>query len=207
SNGESRIINLNGIDYNILFTGGYESCCCCVDPVSYLGIMIKVEAHDTTPPIITSATASPDTIIANGIDTSLLNVTAIDDISGIASVTVNLSAIGGSANQEMQNNNGVWQHITNATVIGSFKLQVIVTDNAGNSNTSFIELNTIVPCNVTGDFNDNCRVDIGDVTYVAYMVVGKIPVDMDADFNGNGRVDIGDATKIAYYVVGKISEL
>ncbi|MFQ6063812.1 MAG: hypothetical protein ACE5J9_11680, partial [Methanosarcinales archaeon] len=30
------------------------------------------------------------------------------------------------------------------------------------------------------------------VTYVAYMVVGKVPVDLSADFNGNGRVDIGD---------------
>ncbi|HID28033.1 MAG TPA: DUF3344 domain-containing protein, partial [Methanosarcinales archaeon] len=60
---------------------------------------------------------------------------------------------------------------------------------------------------VKGDFNENGRVDIGDAAYVAYMVVGKVPVDLSADFNGNGRVDIGDATKIAYYVVGKISKL
>ncbi|MFQ6063675.1 MAG: dockerin type I repeat-containing protein, partial [Methanosarcinales archaeon] len=58
-----------------------------------------------------------------------------------------------------------------------------------------------------GDFNGNGRVDIGDATYVAYMVVGKVPEDLKADFNGNGRVDIGDAAKIAYYLVGKISEL
>ena len=60
---------------------------------------------------------------------------------------------------------------------------------------------------VKGDFNENGRVDIGDAAYVAYMVVGKVPVDLSADFNGNGRVDIGDASKIAYYVVGKISKL
>ncbi|MFQ6061984.1 MAG: dockerin type I domain-containing protein, partial [Methanosarcinales archaeon] len=60
---------------------------------------------------------------------------------------------------------------------------------------------------VKGDFNGNGRVDIGDVTYVAYMVVGKVPEDPSADFNGNGRVDIGDASKIAYYLVGKISKL
>ncbi|MFQ6055744.1 MAG: hypothetical protein ACE5J3_07165 [Methanosarcinales archaeon] len=60
---------------------------------------------------------------------------------------------------------------------------------------------------IKGDFNGNGRVDIGDATYVAYMVVGKVPVNMDADFNNNGRVDIGDAAKIAYYVVGKIDAL
>ncbi|MFQ6120368.1 MAG: DUF4430 domain-containing protein, partial [Methanosarcinales archaeon] len=60
---------------------------------------------------------------------------------------------------------------------------------------------------VKGDFNGNGRVDIGDVTYVAYMIVGKVPMDLKADFNGNGRVDIGDASKIAYYLVGKIDTL
>ncbi|MFQ6071727.1 MAG: dockerin type I domain-containing protein [Methanosarcinales archaeon] len=58
-----------------------------------------------------------------------------------------------------------------------------------------------------GDFDGNGRVDIGDATYVAYMVVGKVLEELEADFNGNGRVDIGDAAKIAYYLVGKISEL
>ncbi|UUX92573.1 PKD domain-containing protein [Methanoplanus endosymbiosus] len=58
-----------------------------------------------------------------------------------------------------------------------------------------------------GDFNGNGIVDIGDVSRVAYMVVGLTPVDMAADFNGNGEVDTGDAAKIAWYFVGNISEL
>jgi hypothetical protein len=58
-----------------------------------------------------------------------------------------------------------------------------------------------------GDFNGNGKVDIGDVSKVAYMVVGKEPADLAADFNGNGAVDIGDAAKIAYYFVGKIEAL
>ena len=58
-----------------------------------------------------------------------------------------------------------------------------------------------------GDLNRDNRIDIADVTMVAYMVVGKIEPDLAADFNGNGRVDIGDLAKIAYYVLGKISEL
>ncbi len=60
---------------------------------------------------------------------------------------------------------------------------------------------------IKGDFNYNGYVDIGDVVYVAHMVIGKIKPDSSADFNGNGRVDIGDLAKIAYYVIGKISEL
>jgi|GEM_PF-3392735 len=60
---------------------------------------------------------------------------------------------------------------------------------------------------VKGDFNGNEEVDIGDVTYVAHMVVGKIPQDLRADFNGNNRVDIGDLAKIAYYLLGKIGEI
>jgi len=58
-----------------------------------------------------------------------------------------------------------------------------------------------------GDFNNNGVVDIGDVSKVAYMVVGKAAADPAADFNENGAVDIGDAAKIAYYYVGKIPAL
>ncbi|GEM_PF-1585395 len=60
---------------------------------------------------------------------------------------------------------------------------------------------------IKGDFNDNGRIDIGDVVYVAYMVLRKIPEDTKADFNNNGKVDIGDLAKIAYYFLGKINEL
>lgn len=55
--------------------------------------------------------------------------------------------------------------------------------------------------------NGNGRIDIGDVSYVAYMVVNKIPQNLKADFNGNYKVDIGDLAKIAYYLIGKIDKL
>jgi len=58
-----------------------------------------------------------------------------------------------------------------------------------------------------GDFNGNGRVDIGDVTRVAYMVVGLTPVDYAADFDGSGLVNVGDAAKIAWYYVGKVPVL
>jgi len=61
---------------------------------------------------------------------------------------------------------------------------------------------------VRGDFNHNWRVDVGDVSLVAYMVVGRASILLpDADFNNNGIVDIGDAAKIAWFQVGKIPEL
>ena len=58
-----------------------------------------------------------------------------------------------------------------------------------------------------GDFGGDGVVDIGDVSKVAYMVVGKEPADLAADFNQNGKVDIGDAAKIAYFFVEKIEAL
>ena len=60
---------------------------------------------------------------------------------------------------------------------------------------------------IKGDFKGDGRVDIGDVAFVAHMVVGKATADPAADFNGNGAVDIGDAAKIAYFYVEKIPAL
>ena len=70
-----------------------------------------------------------------------------------------------------------------------------------------VVVNGSIKVSVKGDFNENCKVDIGDVAYVAYMVVGKVKPGLAADFNGNGRVDIGDLAKIAYCLVGKLDEL
>jgi len=96
---------------------------------------VNITVRDTTPPVITGANANPPEIEANGTDNTLLNVTATD-LSGIASVSVNLSAIGGLSAQAMTNYSGVWQFVTNTTIFGTFELPVNITDNAGNSNTS-----------------------------------------------------------------------
>jgi len=56
---------------------------------------------------------------------------------------------------------------------------------------------------IKGDFNNNSRVDFGDIAKVAFIVAGKVSKDPRADFNGNERVDIEDAAKIAFYLAGK----
>ena len=58
-----------------------------------------------------------------------------------------------------------------------------------------------------GDLDGSGDIDVTDVNYLAYMIVGKAPSDLTADFNGNKRVDIGDLAKIAYYVMGLINQL
>ncbi len=99
-------------------------------------------ALDVTPLVITSATAFPATIEANGSENTTFNVTATGS-GGIASVTMNLTAIGGSPTQALINNIGIWQYTTNTTALGTFYLPVNVTDNMGSSNTSVnITLNT-----------------------------------------------------------------
>ncbi|MDO9516701.1 MAG: PGF-pre-PGF domain-containing protein [Methanosarcinaceae archaeon] len=93
-------------------------------------------------PLMTSATANPSIIEANGTDDTIFNVT-VTDPDGIASVTMNLTAIGGQAAQPLTNNSGIWQYTTNTTILGIFNLGVNATDNVGISNTSMnIALNT-----------------------------------------------------------------
>ena len=60
---------------------------------------------------------------------------------------------------------------------------------------------------IKADFNGNGRVDISDVTKVAYMTVDMTPLDLSADFDMSGDVEVGDAARIAWYYVGKIPEL
>jgi PGF-pre-PGF domain-containing protein len=105
---------------------------------------VNIAIQDTTLPVIITATANPTVIEANGTQYTILNVTAIDIGSGIASVTVNLSAIGGFPVQVMTLDNGIWQFIAYTKIIGTFRLPVNVTDKVALSNTSVdISLNAV----------------------------------------------------------------
>jgi subtilisin family serine protease len=65
----------------------------------------------------------------------------------------------------------------------------------------------VLNATVRGDLNYNGVVDVGDVSIVAGMIVGKVKPDLRADFNENGRIDVGDLARIAYYVLGLIDAL
>lgn len=98
------------------------------------------------------------------------------------------------------------QHPTHTyTATGTYTVNLTVSND--NDSDTLSRPGYITVTRVKGDFNGNGAVDIGDVSNVAYMVVGKTPADPGADFNENGAVDIGDAAKIAYYFVGKIPTL
>jgi PKD repeat protein len=91
------------------------------------------------------------------------------------------------------------------TAGGVYSVTLTVSNSSGTNSTTKINYITVFP---RGDFNENLRVDISDVTRVAYMAVGLItPTDPKADFDGQNGVDVGDASKIAWYYVGKIGEL
>jgi len=90
------------------------------------------------------------------------------------------------------------------TTSGTFFVSQTVTNAGGSDDTTKPGFITVFP---KGDFNMNGRVDVGDVTRVAYMAVNLTPWDPAADFNGDTKVDIGDASKIAYYYVGRVAGL
>jgi len=166
-------------------------------------------APDAYPPIVASPSSNQSDIPddTDGIplwgETARLNVTVTDD-SGIASVTVNLSEIGGPAAMPMTNIGGnVYSTTTNAsagTPPKVYNLTVNATDTFGNSNTSLkIELKVMK----NGDANGNGVVNIGDALRLANNVsypgnpayaLSSIYV---ADVSGNGVINIGDALRLA----------
>jgi hypothetical protein len=176
------------------------------DNMMPVNAFLLVEAE--VPPAVTDPTASheipddTDNIPLWG-ETAQLNVTVTDD-SGVASVTVNLSEIGGSSTQPMINiGDNIYSATTNATA-GTppelYNLTVNATDIYGNSNTS-----TVIQLRVmkNGDTTGNDKVNIGDALRLANNVsypgnpayaLSSIYV---ADVTGNGIINIGDALRVA----------
>jgi len=109
---------------------------------------------DTTPPVVTNPSANPSLILADGTQESQLNVTVTDE-SGIYSVTVDLTEIGGLAAEEMTNIPGTDIYTINTTAAvgtspGTYYLSVNGTDNSPNrnSNTSVSIPLTVLPAEV-----------------------------------------------------------
>ena len=138
-----------------------------------LNITVR-EAGDIFPPIVTNPTATPPSIPADGITTSQLNVTVTDD-SGVDSVMIDLSAIGGSATEVMTAmGDNVYSVETTAvagTTPGTYNLPVNATDIYGNSNTSVsIPLTVTEPEPTVSIFTDKTIYQRGDTMHVGLNV-------------------------------------
>ena len=114
---------------------------------------------DTTPPVVTNPSANPSLILADGTQECQLNVTVTDE-SGIYSVTVDLTEIGGLAAEEMTNIPGTDIYTINTTAAvgtspGTYYLSVNGTDNSPNrnSNTSVSIPLTVLPPEVVTTYD------------------------------------------------------
>jgi len=124
---------------------------------NYLLQILDLTAEDDVAPAVTNANANPASIVANGTDKTQLNVTVIDGCRcTVGTVTVNLSAIGGDAAQEMTRvgDTDVYSVTTNATegtALGAYCLPVNASDVFGQCNTSVCIALTVE--NVTSEYD------------------------------------------------------
>ena len=182
---------------------------------------IVTTTEDWEAPEVSNATASPDSIpddtdnVPLWGENSTLNVT-VTDPSGIASVTLNLSSIGGLEAAEMTNIEGtdIWSITTNASdgmtspfEAGNytpFQLYVNATDSLGNSNTSaFINLTVLK----NGDVSEDGETKLSDAMYIAKWYYNKPGFDVInervGDVSGDGEVKLSDSMYITKWYYNK----
>jgi hypothetical protein len=172
--------------------------------------------NDTTKPVLSNASAHPSTILNDngrprplGTNVSRLNVTVTDIGCGILNVTINLSAMGGSSAQPMEQIEGtnIWTTTTNASsgINGTDYLFINATDKAGNFNISVSIPLTVL---LRGDIVRNGAIDSFDALYIAKYLVGKesMPSLLVGDIvpaTGDGKITSGDALYMYKYLVEK----
>ena len=134
-------------------------------------------------------------------ETSQLTVNVTSD-NGIDSVTIDLSAVGGSSTHSMENIGGnTWSATTNAaagTPPRIYDLQVNATDIHGHSNTS-VEISLKVIRN--GDTSGDDIVNIADAMLLANHISHPDQYTISsvfvADVTGDGIINIADAMLLA----------
>ena len=146
---------------------------------------VTLKGEDTEAPVVTSPTANPPSIPADAATTSQLNVTVTAD-SVVASVSIDLSAIGGSATAVMTNmGDNVYSVTTTAAAgtAGIYDLQVNATDIHGYSNTSVsIQLNVTRPqltvsISTPDPSNTSCTWVLVNYTYTGDIVGFNVSTD------------------------------
>jgi hypothetical protein len=207
----------NGTEEINVWVTGYEG-----NPNLDKDVTVEITEEDENPPQVTNPSATPTVILndngrarAEGTNLSQINVTVTDDVS-LASVTIDLSPIGESANQPMRQIGGtnIWTVTTNgsAGINATHALFVNATDLYGKINTT-----VSVPLAVLrrGDVVRDNVIDMKDMLYIARYTVGFEPeasnppsifvgdvVGEAGDPAGDGKVDMKDALFIARRVAG-----
>ncbi|HIE31842.1 MAG TPA: hypothetical protein EYP67_05620 [Methanosarcinales archaeon] len=193
------------------------------DSINYTvtnGTLAIEKLIDAEPPIVTKASASRDTILndngrsrRSGTNITVLNVTVNDEESGVSDVSIDLSPIGGSPVQPMEQITGtdIWRVTTNAVsgINQTHHLTIDATDHAGNCNDSVsVELTVLR----RGDVCRDDTIDMDDVMRISGCIIGIDPnppnplvgdvVGALGDPVGDGIVDLMDALYIARYGAG-----
>jgi hypothetical protein len=175
---------------------------------------------EATPPVVTNPEATPlcipeDTDFDPGWgETSQLNITVTDEC-GVASVTVNLSSIGGLPEQPMTRipDTDIWTVTINASAGTALlynetylphNLTVCAVDTFGNVNTS-VDISLIIMKN--GDISENGEVTLYDAMYLARHTMGKPGFETMneniGEVSGNSAVTLYDAMYLAKHVMAE----
>ena len=176
--------------------------------------------RETSPPLLLYPVAYPlfipeDTDLDPGWgEISRLNITVIDDCS-IASVTIDLSSIGGMPDRIMTRIEGtdIWTVTTNASIgtavvynetYLAHNLGICAEDMFGNINTSISIPLTVVQ---NGDVSENGNLTMFDAMYMVKHLLGKHDFEMMheaiGEVSGNGIVSTYDAMYLAQHVIGE----
>jgi hypothetical protein len=186
-------------------------------------IQVVFTAEDLAPPVVTNPSANPATILndngrprAAGTNRTQINVTVTDD-AGVASVSINLSSIGGLAAQQMTKLTGtnIWTVTTNATagINATHALTVNATDIYGKVNNT---VKVALEVRRRGDVVRDNVVDPKDMLYIARYTVGYEPeasyppeafvadvVGNAGEPRGDGKVDMKDVLYLAKWLAGQ----
>ncbi len=155
-------------------------------------------------PVVTSPSANPSSIPADGTTVSQLNVTVTDD-TAVDTAKVDLTQIGGSKKTKYLIDDNKYSIVTNTTVgtlPNTYSLPVNATDIEGNSNAEVsIQLEVVSK----GDINGDGVVNLNDAIYLAKHVAGWEGYGViygNGDINGNSEVDLNDAIYLAKHIAG-----
>jgi hypothetical protein len=87
---------------------------------------------DFVPPVIESCSASPVYILSDGKDYSTVSAKVSDELSGVMSVTLDLTPIGGGIVSMTPEKGGIYTFNVNSIQAGEFKFALTATDYFGN---------------------------------------------------------------------------